>query len=86
MIKKSNSVPNFLFETPKARNYTMKLNFPKIIPYSEFIKNNPMQLRMKDKMLSKIFMIIYYAWDNRYQSGLSLFLFQDAIICFSGDI
>ena len=41
MIKKNNSVPNFLFETPKAKNYTMKLNLPKIIPYSEFIKNNP---------------------------------------------
>ena len=41
MIKKNNSVPNFLFETPKARNFSMKLKLPKIIPYSEFIKNNP---------------------------------------------
>jgi len=50
MIIKSNSVPNFLFETPqpkpkpKPKQYTIKLTnvqMPKIIPYSEFIKNNP---------------------------------------------
>jgi hypothetical protein len=44
MLVKSNSVPNFLFETPKPqkKQYLLKLsNFPKIIPYSEFLKNNP---------------------------------------------
>ena len=41
MIKKSNSVPNFLFEKPKPNQYTMKLSIPKIIPYSEFIRSNP---------------------------------------------
>ena len=41
MLIKSNSVPNFLFETPQKKQYHMKLNIPKIIPYSEFIKNNP---------------------------------------------
>lgn len=43
MLVKSNSVPNFLFEMPKKKQYTLKLNnnIPKIIPYSEFLKNNP---------------------------------------------
>jgi hypothetical protein len=38
---KSNSVPNFLFETAKPRKeYTLKFvnNISKIIPYSEFLK------------------------------------------------
>jgi hypothetical protein len=37
-------VPNFLFETPRPQNkqYKLKLiHIPKIIPYSEFLKNNP---------------------------------------------
>ena len=46
MLVKSNSVPNFLFETPKQKSqsqYMLKLSnkLPKIIPYSEFLKNNP---------------------------------------------
>jgi len=44
MLVKSNSVPNFLFETAKPKQYTITLTnveLPKIIPYSEFIKNNP---------------------------------------------
>ena len=41
MIKKSNSVPNFLFERPMPKQFSMKLKMPKIIPYSDFIKNNP---------------------------------------------
>ena len=42
MLPKSNSVPNFLFETPKTKQYNFKLyNFPKILPYSEFLKSNP---------------------------------------------
>lgn len=41
MVKKSNSVPNFLYETPPPKQFSMKLFMPKIIPYSEFIKNNP---------------------------------------------
>jgi hypothetical protein len=42
MLTKSNSVPNFLFEVPKKKQYTLKLNnIPKIIPYSEFLKKNP---------------------------------------------
>ena len=43
MLVKSNSVPNFLFETPKIKQYTLKLNnnIPKIMPYSEFLKHNP---------------------------------------------
>lgn len=48
MLVKSNSVPNFLFETPKPqkKQYLLKLsNLPKIIPYSEFLKNNPVERR-----------------------------------------
>jgi len=45
MLVKSNSVPNFLFETPQKNNitkqYHIKLAIPKIIPYSEFLKNHP---------------------------------------------
>jgi hypothetical protein len=44
MLVKSNSVPNFLFETPRpqTKQFRLKLiNLPKIIPYSEFLKNNP---------------------------------------------
>lgn len=44
MLVKSNSVPNFLFETPRPQNKQFRLkliNLPKIIPYSEFLKNNP---------------------------------------------
>jgi hypothetical protein len=44
MLVKSNSVPNFLFETPQHQktHYTFKLNkLPKVIPYSEFLRNNP---------------------------------------------
>jgi len=43
MLTKSNSVPNFLFEVPKKKQYALKLNnnIPKIIPYSEFLKKNP---------------------------------------------
>ena len=39
MLVKSNSVPNFLFETPKTLQYKLKLsnNVPKILPYSEFL-------------------------------------------------
>jgi len=44
MLVKSNSVPNFLFETPKShkKEYRLKLSsLPKIIPYSDFLKRNP---------------------------------------------
>ena len=44
MLVKSNSVPNFLFETPKSQQKKIKLrliNLPKIIPYCEFLKINP---------------------------------------------
>lgn len=43
MLVKSNSVPNFLFETPQKKQYTLRLvsNMPKIISYSSFLKNNP---------------------------------------------
>jgi hypothetical protein len=46
MLVKSNSVPNFLFETTQKSNitkkqYHLKLANSKLISYSEFIKNNP---------------------------------------------
>ena len=43
MLVKSNSVPNFLFETPKTMRYKLRLNnyVPKVLPYSEFLKQNP---------------------------------------------
>ena len=44
MLVKSNSVPNFLFETPTQQKpqYIFKLSkLPKVIPYSEFLRNNP---------------------------------------------
>ena len=44
MLVKSNSVPNFLFETPtqQKQQYIFKLSkLPKVIPYSEFLRNNP---------------------------------------------
>jgi hypothetical protein len=43
MLVKSNSVPNFLFETPQKKQYKLRLinNLPKIIPYSVFLKDNP---------------------------------------------
>lgn len=48
MLVKSNSVPNFLFETPRPQNKQFRLkliNLPKIIPYSEFLKNNPKAIK-----------------------------------------
>lgn len=48
MLVKSNSVPNFLFETShtQKKQYKLRLiNLPKIIPYSEFLKNNPKATR-----------------------------------------
>jgi hypothetical protein len=57
MLVKSNSVPNFLFETPKKKQYTLKLNnnIPKIIPYSEFLKNNPNATRNERRNAIKKF-------------------------------
>jgi hypothetical protein len=63
MIKKSNSVPNFLFETPKAKNYIMKLNLLKIIPYSEFIKKNPNSTKIERQNAIKNF------YDNLLRMG-----------------
>lgn len=41
MIIKSNSVPNFLYENYKQKKTNFSLtNKPKIVSYSEFLKNN----------------------------------------------
>ena len=40
MLVKSNSVPNFLFETAKPKKNKIKLsNLPKIMPYIELPQN-----------------------------------------------
>lgn len=42
MLVKSNSLPNFLFEEPQKKQYTLKLlSLPKLVSYGEFLKNNP---------------------------------------------
>ena len=57
MLIKSNSVPNFLFEIPKKKQYTFKLNnnIPKIIPYSEFLKKNPNATKIERRNAIKSF-------------------------------
>ena len=55
MLIKSNSVPNFLFETPQKKQLHMKLTLPKIIPYSEFLKNNPHATKMERRNAIKNF-------------------------------
>ena len=56
MLVKSNSVPNFLFETPKKKEYNLKLfNLPRIIPYSEFLKNNPKATKAERRAAIKKF-------------------------------
>lgn len=56
MLIKSNSVPNFLFETPKTKEYKLKLfNLSRIIPYSEFLKNNPNASKMERREAIKNF-------------------------------
>ena len=57
MIVKSNSVPNFLFETAKSKKNKPKTsNLPKIIPYIEFPQNKIKRETFKtfyDKFLHK---------------------------------
>ena len=56
MLIKSNSVPNFLFEIPKKKQYALKLNnIPKIIPYSEFLKKNPNATKIERRNAIKSF-------------------------------
>ena len=57
MLIKSNSVPNFLFEVPKKKQYALKLNnnIPKIIPYSEFLKKNPNATKIERRNAIKTF-------------------------------
>ena len=59
MLVKSNSVPNFLFETPKTRQYKLRLcsnnNMPKIMPYSEFLKRNPKATKIERRNAIKNF-------------------------------
>ena len=56
MIVKSNSVPNFLFETPQKNNI-LKLvnNLPKIIPYNILLKNNPNVIKTERRDASRYF-------------------------------
>jgi hypothetical protein len=58
MIVKSNSVPNFLYETPQKKQYIFRLsnyNIPKIIPYSEFLKSNPRATKTQRREAIKSF-------------------------------
>lgn len=57
MIVKSNSVRNFLFETPQKKQYTLKLvnNLPKIIPYNTLLKNNPNVIKIERREASRYF-------------------------------
>ena len=86
MLVKSNSVPNFLFETPKTKEHNLKLILPKIIPYSDFINNNNKNNQKINKSEGRNAITNCYTSDTLYHSGLSLPFFHEAIFCFSSDI
>lgn len=56
MLIKSNSVPNFLFESPQKKEYKLKLfKATKIISYSEFLKHNPTATKAERRAAIKNF-------------------------------
>jgi len=56
MLIKSNSVPNFLFESPRKKEYKSKIfNLSRIISYSEFLRNNPKATKIERQSAIKNF-------------------------------